>query len=162
MGNKLDYNVMTFENPKINFVGRSADNEGVAGKVDKIEGLEPYKAGCISVALGGSLGSSYVQTEDFYTSQNVSVLKFENHISLYAKLFITTCIMFESRYKYFPFGRELNTHIKTDFGFTLPVLTDNNNNVVIDTTKKYSKDGYIPDWQFMENYIKSLPYGDRI
>ena len=78
MGNKLDYSAMSFDNPKINFIGRSADNEGVMGKVDVLSDVEPYPSGCITVALGGSLGSSFVQTECFYTSQNVSVLEFEN------------------------------------------------------------------------------------
>lgn len=29
-------------------------------------------------------------------------------------------------------------------------------------TYKFSKNGYVPDFEFMENYIKSLPYGDKI
>ncbi len=162
MGNKFDYAVMTTECPTVNFVGRSAENEGVVGKVDIVNNIKPYKAGCISVALGGSLGSSYVQLGDFYTSQNVSVLEFEEDVSIYAKLFITTCIMFESRYKYFPFGRELNTHIKTDFGFVLPIKRDSSGHPIIDDTHTYSEDGFIPDWEYMEQYIKSLPYSDRI
>ena len=80
MGNKMDWSAMTMENPEVNFVGRSADDNGVAGKVDLVDGVEPYKAGCITVALGGSLGSSYLQDEKFYTSQNVSVLEFEDDV----------------------------------------------------------------------------------
>lgn len=167
MGNKLDYSVMSMDDPSVNFVGRSADNNGVAGKVDYVlddkgNVIKPYKAGCITVALGGSLGSSYLQVEDFYTSQNVSVLEFEDGISNATKLFITTCIMNESKYKYFPFGRELNTHIRTDFGFTLPIQRKTDGTPIIDKTLKYSPKGYIPDWQWMETYIKSLPYGDRM
>lgn len=85
MGNKMDWSAMTMENPEVNFVGRSADDNGVAGKVDLVDGVEPYKAGCITVALGGSLGSSYLQDEKFYTSQNVSVLEFEDDVSDAAK-----------------------------------------------------------------------------
>lgn len=158
MGNKLDWNAMSTDNPKVNFVGRSAENNGVAGQVDKINNISPYKAGCITVALGGSLGASYLQTSDFYTSQNVSVLEFEESISKEAKLFITCLIMNESKYKYFPFGRELNSHIRTDFGFTLPVLHNQNGTPFFDEEKKYSNEGYVPDWQFMEDYIKSLYY----
>ena len=33
---------------------------------------------------------------------------------------------------------------------------------LLDETHKYSDEGYIPDWDYMEKYIKSLPYGDRI
>ena len=167
MGNKMDYSAMSMDDPSVNFVGRSADNNGVAGKVDFVTDdsgniIKPYKAGCITVALGGSLGSSYLQVEDFYTSQNVSVLDFDEDVSASAKLFITTCIMNESKYKYFPFGRELNTHIRTDFGFTLPIQRNANGEPIIDDTHKYSPQGYIPDWMWMESYIKTLPYGDRL
>lgn len=162
MGNKMDWSAMTMDNPEINFVGRSADDNGVAGKVDIVDDVEPYKAGCVTVALGGSLGSSYLQNEAFYTSQNVSVLEFEDEVSDAAKLFISCLIMNESKYKYFPFGRELNTHIRTDFGFTLPVKHNADGTIFIDDEHTYSEDGYVPDWQFMEDYIKSLPYGDRL
>ena len=162
MGNKMDWSAMTMENPEVNFVGRSADDNGVAGKVDLVDGVEPYKAGCITVALGGSLGSSYLQDEKFYTSQNVSVLEFEDDVSDAAKIFVSCLIMNESKYKYFPFGRELNTHIRTDFGFTLPVQHNSDGTIFIDEKHTYSEDGYVPDWQFMEDYIKSLPYGDRL
>lgn len=162
MGNKMDWSAMTMENPEVNFVGRSADDNGVAGKVDLVDGVEPYKAGCITVALGGSLGSSYLQDEKFYTSQNVSVLEFEDDVSDAAKIFVSCLIMNESKYKYFPFGRELNTHIRTDFGFTLPVQHNSDGTFFIDEKHTYSEEGYVPDWQFMEDYIKSLPYGDRL
>ena len=162
MGNKMDWSAMTMENPEVNFVGRYADDNGVAGKVDLVDGVEPYKAGCITVALGGSLGSSYLQDEKFYTSQNVSVLEFEDDVSDAAKIFISCLIMNESKYKYFPFGRELNTHIRTDFGFTLPVQHNSDGTILIDEKHTYSEEGYVPDWQFMEDYIKSLPYGDRL
>lgn len=162
MGNKMDWSAMTMDNPEVNFVGRSADDNGVAGKVDFVDGVEPYDSGCITVALGGSLGAAYVQNEKFYTSQNVSVLKFENSVSDGTKLFISCLIMNESKYKYFPFGRELNTHIRTDFGFTLPIQHNPDGTPYIDPNHTYSEDGYVPDWQFMEEYMKALPYGDRL
>ena len=40
----------------------------------------------------------------------------------------------------------------------LPVVKDDKNAPIIDKTCKYSDEGYVPDWQFMENYIKSLHY----
>ena len=162
MGNKLDWSVMTMDKPEVNFVGRSADDNGVAGKVDLLDSVKPYKAGCVTVALGGSLGSSYLQSEDFYTSQNVSVLEFQNEVSDAAKIFISCLIMNESKYKYFPFGRELNTHIRNDFGFTLPIKYNADGTIFIDEKRKYSKEGYVPDWKFMKEYIESLPYGDRL
>lgn len=163
MGNKMDFSVMETDNPTVNFVGRSGDNNGVMGTVNRVEGIEPYPAGCITVALGGSLGSAFYQAESFYTSQNVSVLQFDaEKVSPYAQLFLATMIEFESRFKYFPFGRELNKYIRTVYGFDLPIQRDDNGNPIIDPAKRYHPEGFIPDWQFMENYIRSLPYGDRI
>ena len=94
--------------------------------------------------------------------RHVSVLKFEDSVSDGTKLFISCLIMNESKYKYFPFGRELNTHIRTDFGFTLPIKHNPDGTPYIDPNCTYSEDGYVPDWQFMEDYIKALPYGDRL
>ena len=44
----------------------------------------------------------------------------------------------------------------------LPIQRDSNNIPIIDETNKFHKNGYIPDWKYMEEYIKSLPYGDLI
>ena len=32
----------------------------------------------------------------------------------------------------------------------------------IDDEKKHSEEGYVPDWKFMKDYIRSLLYGDRL
>lgn len=140
MGNKLDFINMTSENPTVNFVGRSADDNGVAGCVDEIPGITPYRAGCLTVALGGSLGCTFLQTRDFYTSQNVSVLELDGHVSPGAKLFLATMIMNECKYKYVAFGRELNVHIRTDFSLYLPAAGKPGG-------------GYAPDWDRMEAFM---------
>lgn len=157
MGNKLDFSAMSSDDPTINFVGRSAVNNGVMGKVDVVTDLNPYPAGALTVALGGSLGSTYVQVEPFYTSQNVAVLQFdEEQVSIYARLFLANMIHFESQFKYFPFGRELNKYLRQVYGFILPVKKDVTGHPIIDPDSPYSSEGYLPDWQYMEDFIKSL------
>ena len=44
----------------------------------------------------------------------------------------------------------------------LPVKCDDTGKPIIDSKKVYSDEGFIPDWEYMENFIKSLPFGDRI
>lgn len=44
----------------------------------------------------------------------------------------------------------------------LPVKRDSNGEPVLDPDCTYSAEGYIPDWQFMEDYINSLPYSDKL
>ena len=156
MGNKFDNDKMSHDNPSINFVSRTGDNNGVSDFVDKVRDVEPYPSDSITVALGGSIGSCFLQTKPFYTGQNVSVLLFDDAISNQAKLFITTMFMNECKYKYVAFGRELNVHIRKDFVFCLPIQHNADGSPLIDSNNTYSNDGYVPDWQFMENYIKSL------
>ena len=145
-GTKLDKIKMKTDNPKINFVGRSGINNGITSKVDEIEGLIPYKKGNLTLALGGAyLGSCFVQTEDFYTSQNVVVLIPKNDLSFYSKQFIANIIFKESQLHYKAFLDELNPHIKTDFSFKLPVTSDGNinyklmDNYILEKTGFYNK-----------------------
>ena len=121
-GSKMDKIAMKFDNPTINFVGRSGVNNGVTAVVDEVEDYVPYKAGNLTLALGGAyLGSCFVQEKDFYTSQNVVVLSPKEDISFYAKEFICAVIFKEGNTHYKAFIDELNRHIKTDFIIKLPV-----------------------------------------
>ena len=59
----------------INFVSRVSSNNGMVGKVEEIEGVEPYPAGTISAALSGNgVCSAFVQTNLYYTAYHVMVL----------------------------------------------------------------------------------------
>ena len=157
MGNKFDKNKLDEDSPEVNLVSRVSYNNGVDIKVGYVEGVKPFPAGLVTVALGGSyLGSCFVQEEPFYTAQNVAVMMPCADMTHDVNLFISGLVRFESKIKYYAFGRELNTHIKTDFDVKLPVLLNSEGVPVKDTTCRYSDDGFTPDWKFMENYIRSL------
>lgn len=66
-----------------------------------------------------------------------------------------------NRFKY-DYGRKVTERKYLDDILRLPIQKDNTGNPIIDEDKKYSDKGYIPDWKFMEAYIKLLPYSDRI
>ena len=162
MGNGIDAISATNDDPKYNYVSRDSNGNGVVGFVDAIDGEEPFPAGAMSLALGGSfLGSCFIQKKPFYTAQNVAVLQEKVPLSDYTKLFIATLIRNECKIKYQAFGRELNAHFRKDFTLKLPVKC-NDDRIVIDKSHEFSDKGYIPDWQWMEIYMKSLPYSDRI
>lgn len=136
-GTKLDKVKMETTKAKISFVGRSNNNNGVTARVNEIEGLKPYEAGCMTLALGGAyLGSCFVQEQPFYTSQNVVVMIPKKDISFCAKQFIAAAIFKESQNNYRAFSKELNAHIKRDFSIMLPACTDGT-----------------PDYQFMSDYM---------
>lgn len=140
-GNKFDLQNMTFNAPSVNFISRTALNNGVSAKVDRVYGIEPYPEGCLTIALGGSIGATFYQDTPFYTAQNIAVVQFKEDISYLSKLYLCQIIKFEVKNKFRAFGRELNRHIKTDFSVQLPI-----------------NDNDCPDWQFMENFIKTLKY----
>ncbi|KGI99873.1 MULTISPECIES: restriction endonuclease subunit S [Bacillati] len=144
----------------INFVSRTESNNGVSARVERVPGVEPQEAGLITVATGGSVLSTFVQPERFYSGRDLYVLNpKEDRVGLHAKLFLTTVI--EANKFKFSYGRQANKSLP-DIELQLPIQRDETGNPVIDPTKQYHTDGYMPDWQFMEDYVRSLPYGDRI
>lgn len=158
MGNGFDKNKLDEDTPEVNLVSRVSYNNGVDVKVGFVDNVEPFEAGLVTVALGGSyLGSCFVQEEPFYTGQNVAVMKHKfDGMSHKVNVFISGLVRFECKTKYYAFGRELNTHIRRDFDVKLPVKHNPDGTIFIDANHTYSEDGYVPDWQFMEDYIKSL------
>ena len=87
-GNGLELiNLDISEHSNINFISRTAQNNGVVAQVEKVEGLMPFDAGLITVALGGSVLSSFVQTKPFYTAYHIMVLRPKKEMSLSEKLF---------------------------------------------------------------------------
>lgn len=158
MGNGFDKNKLDEENPEVNLVSRVSYNNGVDVKVGYVDDVEPFEAGLVTVALGGSyLGSCFVQEEPFYTGQNVAVMKSKyDMMTKSINIFVSGLVRFEAETKYYAFGRELNTHIRKDFDVKLPVKHNSDGTFFIDKNKKYSEEGYVPDWKFIENYMKSL------
>ena len=139
----------------IKFVSRTESNNGVSATVMPIENVIPQKAGLISVAGGGSVLSTFIQPEPFYSGRDLYTLASKDNISFEAKMFIITIIK-ANKYKY-SYGRQANKTLPY-LELMLPVVKDDKNAPIIDKTCKYSDEGFVPDWQFMENYIKSLHY----
>ena len=107
-GNQFDLNKMSVSDESyINFVSRGATNLGVVSKVDKCNDKEPFPAGCITVALGGSVLSSFVQTNEFYTGQNVKVLKPKSKMSFELLVYYALCVE-KNKFRYSSHGREAN------------------------------------------------------
>lgn len=115
-GSKFDFNKMELcdrGDGGVAFVGRASFNHGVSGYVRRVEGVEPYAAGQITVALGGSkLLSSFVQEDPFYTAQNVAVLSPLAPMDFKTKVYYCLCIK-ANRFRYSAFGREANRTLRT-------------------------------------------------
>lgn len=126
----------------INFVARTESNNGVSARVKPVEGKVPQPAGLITCAGGGSVLSTFLQEEPFYSGRDLYLLIPLQPMSKLAKLFCVT-VLKANKYRY-SYGRQAN--------ITLPYLE-----LMLPATAKGK-----PDFDFMENYMRSLPYGDRI
>jgi hypothetical protein len=104
------YNMEISGKSDINFVSRTAQNNGVVAQVEKEAGKDPFPEGYITVALGGSVLSSFVQVKPFYTAFHIMVLEPKNKMTFNEKLFYCMCIQ-NNAYRY-SYGRQANKTLK--------------------------------------------------
>ncbi len=121
------------------FVSRSAENNGCDGYVEVTDDRITL-GNCITIGAEGIY--SFYQPVDFATGNKVYQLRNKN-LNKYSALFLITILNCEAyRYSY---GRARILNKLKEETLLLPVSDDGK-----------------PDWIFMENYIKSLSYGDCI
>jgi len=66
-GVNLELNALQQTTDGINFVSRTAKNNGVSARVARLLDVDPIPAGTISVAGGGSVMESFLQTAPYYS-----------------------------------------------------------------------------------------------
>ena len=144
IGKSVDLNKLELNEAGINYVGRTEENNGITAKVINDGSFEVYPGECITVPMvGNELKSSY-QIDPFCVSQNIAILRPKNFIlNSFVAVFLNTIIR-KDRFR-FAYGRTLSLDRLKKLKIKLPV--DKNSH---------------PDWQFMEDYIKSLPYSASI
>ncbi|MGB0880189.1 MAG: restriction endonuclease subunit S [Polaribacter sp.] len=94
----------------IPFVSRTEKNNGVSAYVYELIDIEPNPKHVLTVALGGSVLSTFYQPKEFYTGFHVLVLSPKNTMSVEEMLFYATCIS-SNKYKY-SYGRQANRTLK--------------------------------------------------
>lgn len=95
------------------------------------------------------------------THARIFSLSVKEHIMSRKQSIFMATMLNNSGYKY-AYGRMCSWERVKNDTVSLPIQYDASGNPVIDPDKKYSDKGYIPDWDFMERYIDSLPYSDKI
>lgn len=130
-------------NGSINYLGAICENNGVRQHIDVEDNLL-NEANCITINYNGSVGEAFYQHEPFWASDDVNVLYPKNwKLDKYIALFICTIIKLD-KYK-FSYGRKWTLEKMKRSIIKLPV--------------KFN--GEI-DFEYMETFIKSLPYSDVI
>ncbi len=134
------------------YIGAIDSNNGVANHI----GQAPIHAGnTISLSYNGSVGEAFYQPEPYWATDDVNALYSRyNGFNKYIGLFMAAIIR-QEKYR-FSYGRKWTLENMKMTDVCLPAQRNEDGTFAIDTSRKYSDDGFIPDWQFMEDYIKSL------
>lgn len=156
----------------IPFIGATDKNNGVTDyfTLEEIEsasktGEEPnqklsdkvFPPYALCVTNNGSVGYAYYQEKQFTCSHDVNLLyRIDGNFNEFTALFIATVIMHD-RYRW-GYGRKWRPKRMKYSKLKLPIQKDANGKPILDVSKRFSDSGFIPDWNFMENFIKSLKY----
>ena len=114
-GHSLDLvalNETTASDPDgVAFVSRKRPNNGVQAFVSRLDDVEPALAGTLTMALGGTVASTFLQPRSYYTSYHVSILSPKQPMTDEEKLWWALCL-WHNRYRY-NYGRQANRTHKT-------------------------------------------------
>jgi len=125
----------------IPYIGAIDSNNGVSAFISNDRYL--HDANTITVSYNGSIAEAYYQDRPYWATDDVNVLYPMFSLNRYSALFLTT-ILHNEKYR-FNYGRKWKKELMEKSKIKLPVDDSGN-----------------PDWQFMEDYIKSLPYSSNI
>lgn len=109
-GVNMELNALELDPDGINFVSRTARNNGVSARVRRLPNIEPLSAGLLTVAGGGSVLETFVQPEPFYSGRDLYYLVPPLDMSLEEKLYYCMTIR-ENRYR-FNYGRQANRTLR--------------------------------------------------
>lgn len=125
------------------YIGAIDSNNGVANMI----GQAPiHKGNTISLSYNGSVGEAFYQPEAYWATDDVNALYLRpEHGTLSPALGLFVCTVLRHEKYRFSYGRKWTLDNMNTTKIKLPATSDGK-----------------PDWKFMEDYIKSLPYGDRV
>lgn len=109
-GVNLELNRMALDPKGVNFVSRTSRNNGVSAKVARLPNVEPIEAGVLTVAGGGSVLETFLQTEPFYSGRDLYYLTPNVEMTDAQKLYYCVCIR-SNKYRY-NYGRQANRTLK--------------------------------------------------
>lgn len=128
-----------YEEGNTPYYSATNENNGIAQNIS----LKPdFSGNCI---VTGKIGcTAFYVPDDFCATSDVNIFKPKFCMTPYIGLFVASVINLSENYKW-AYGRQCRVGNSKKIRIKLPATPDGK-----------------PDWQWMESYIKSLPYGDRL
>ena len=130
------------EGDNIAYITRQNYNNGLQKYIKTPDSKYITSGNCLSLAVVGEVGITFYQSNDFTTSQNIINITIKNYnMTKNVGIFLSTT--FEQLKKKYSYGKTLGqTRLKKET-IWLPINDDGE-----------------PDYQFMEDYIKSISFSE--
>ena len=133
------------------FINSGLSNDGIKGRTDRPAKIFP--ANTITIDFWGNAfyrDFEYkMATHNHVFSLSGDVIK-SREVGLYL---VSQMSKFPALFSY----NNMGTWPKISaLRIVLPIQTDVNGQPVIDQSKKYHPDGFLPDWEYMEAYIRAI------
>lgn len=114
-----------------------------------------FNGNAISVSYNGSVGQVFYQEQPFWASDDINVLILKKHIltpELYGYLGATL----KKAGTQFSYSYKWNTERMKATVIHIPIQIDSKGSPVFDPDCTWHPAGYIPDWDYMEKYIRAV------
>lgn len=108
-GRNMELNALELDPKGVNFVSRTAKNNGVSARVKLVPGIEPIPGGTLSVACGGSVMETFLQSTPYYSGRDLYYLTPRFEMSNEVLLYYAMCLR-ANKFK-FSYGRQANVSL---------------------------------------------------
>ena len=124
------------------YISTTNENNGISTYVS----ISNRKGNLITLAYDGSIGACFYQPKPFFASEKIVTIDLVQHeLNIYIAMFLIPIIQLESQM--YSYGGRKWTVDKQMKNTTIKLPVDNEGN---------------PDYKFMEDYIKSLPFSCKL
>lgn len=152
---RINANTVTIYNYKRGFpyVVRTSQNNGIRGY---IEFDEQYLNPANTISFGQDTATMFYQDTPYFTGDKIKILTLKNgELNYKIASYLLTCM--RKAFSLFSWGQsKFEVSIIGSIEFDLPIVTDKRNLPVIDYQHKYHPDGFIPDFDYMQERIAEL------
>lgn len=148
--------IKTYAEGNVPYVSSGGVNNGIVSYLEPKENEKLEKGNCITISpLEGT--PAFFQENDFLgrggAGSAISMLYNEN-LTEYNALFICTVIKIcATKFDYS--DAFTSDNLKT-LKMPLPAQKNSDGTLYVEENKKYCNEGYVPDWDFMNNYMISI------
>ena len=151
---KFNANTVAINQDKIGhpYVVRSSVNNGIRGYIEEDDA---FLNEANTFSFGQDTATIFWQPKAYFTGDKIKVLTPKHPFTEAIALYIKPCI--EKAFSIFSWGgSSFNEKIIKKVAITLPIQIDDEENPIIDEEHIYHTEGYIPNWDYMQERIAEL------